>query len=42
MDLEDPSFFLQDDLFQSIESELNDQLHEVGYGQLVGKRLLTD
>ncbi|KAL2858252.1 hypothetical protein BJX68DRAFT_228223 [Aspergillus pseudodeflectus] len=28
MDLEDPSFFLQDELFQSIESELSDQLHE--------------
>ncbi|KAL6229383.1 hypothetical protein BDW75DRAFT_103450 [Aspergillus navahoensis] len=28
MDLEDPSFFLQDDLSQSIESELSDQLHE--------------
>ncbi|KAL4738915.1 hypothetical protein BDV11DRAFT_188726 [Aspergillus similis] len=27
MDLEDPSFFLQDDLFQSIESELSDQIY---------------
>lgn len=29
MDFEDLSFFLQDDLFQSIESELSEQLHVV-------------
>jgi hypothetical protein len=42
IDLENPSFFLQDDLFQLIKSELSYQLQEVGYGQLVGKRLLTN
>jgi hypothetical protein len=31
MDLEDSSFFLQDDPFQSIENELSEQLHEVRY-----------